>query len=165
MPVANWPYTASSRAARGGTLGLLREHFLIAQLHSRRPALHLEVFDSQDAVLGALGDGRVDAAIGNGVVVNQLIDQRYAGRLHVTGVLRDGASELYFGVPRAQPSPRGAGRVRHPGAARALSARLTAASSTPCRCVARAAGPAAASAWAARAGRPRRRPPAAWRSR
>ena len=88
---------------RGGTLGLLREHFLIAQLHSRRPALHLVVFDSQDAVLGALDDGRVDAAIGNGVVVNQLIDQRYAGRLRVTGVLRDGASELYFGVPRAQP--------------------------------------------------------------
>ena len=88
---------------RGGTLGLLREHFLIAQLHSRRPALHLAVFGSQDEVLQALDDGRVDAAVGNGVVVNQLIDQRYAGRLHVTGVLRDGDSELYFGVPRAQP--------------------------------------------------------------
>jgi signal transduction histidine kinase len=88
---------------RGGTLGLLREHFLIAQLHSRRPALHLVVFSSQDEVMDALVDGRVDAAIGNGVVVNQLIDQRYAGRLHVTGVLRDGDSELYFGVPRAQP--------------------------------------------------------------
>ncbi len=87
----------------GGTLGLLREHFLIAQLHSRRPALHLVVFDSQAAVMQALDDGRVDAAIGNGVVVNQLIDQRYAGRLHVTGVLRDGDSELYFGVPRTQP--------------------------------------------------------------
>ena len=88
---------------RGGTLGLLREHFLIAQLHSRRPALHLVVFSSQDEVMEALDAGRVDAAIGNGVVVNQLIDQRYAGRLRVTGVLRDGDSELYFGVPRAQP--------------------------------------------------------------
>ena len=39
---------------RGGTLGLLREHFLIAQLHSRRPALHLVVFGSQDEVLQAL---------------------------------------------------------------------------------------------------------------
>jgi signal transduction histidine kinase len=88
---------------RGGTLGLLREHFLIAQLHSRRPALHLVVFSSQDEVLHALDDGRIDAAIGNGVVVNQLIDERYAGRLNVTGVLRDGDSELYFGVPRSQP--------------------------------------------------------------
>ena len=88
---------------RGGTLGLLREHFLIAQLHSRRPALHLVVFASQEEVLRALDDGRVDAAIGNGVVVNRLIDQRYAGRLNVTGVLRDGDSELYFGVPRSQP--------------------------------------------------------------
>jgi two-component system sensor histidine kinase EvgS len=88
---------------RGGTLGLLREHFLIAQLHSRRPALHLAVFDSQEEVLHALDDGRVDAAIGNGVVVNQLIDQRYAGRLRVAGVMRNGDSELYFGVPRAQP--------------------------------------------------------------
>jgi len=88
---------------RAGTLGLLREHFLIAQLHSRRPGLPLAVFASQDEVLQALDDGRVDAAIGNGVVVNQLIDQRYAGRLNVTGVLRDGDSELYFGVPRAQP--------------------------------------------------------------
>ncbi len=88
---------------RGGTLGLLREHFLIAQLHSRRPALHLVVFGSQDEVLQALDDGRVDAGIGNGVVVNRLIDQRYAGRLHVTGVLRDGDSELFFGVPRTQP--------------------------------------------------------------
>ena len=88
---------------RGGTLGLLREHFLIAQLHSRRPALRMVVFASQDDVLRALDDGRVDAAIGNGVVVNQLIDERYAGRLHVTGVLHDGDSELYFGVPHAQP--------------------------------------------------------------
>ena len=88
---------------RGGTLGLLREHFLIAQLHSRRPGLHLVVFGSQDEVMQALDDGRVDAAIGNGVVVNQLIDQRYAGRLRVAGVMRDGDSELYFGVPRAQP--------------------------------------------------------------
>ena len=88
---------------RGGTLGLLREHFLIAQLHSRRPALKLAVFASQADVLKALDDGQVDAAIGNGVVVNQLIDGRYAGRLHVTGVLRDGDSELYFGVPHAQP--------------------------------------------------------------
>ena len=88
---------------RGGTLGLLREHFLIAQLHSRRPALPLAVFASQDEVMSALDAGHIDAAVGNGVVVNQLIDQRYAGRLHVTGVLRDGDSELYFGVPRAQP--------------------------------------------------------------
>ena len=88
---------------RGGTLGLLREHFLIPQLRSRRPALHLAAFASQEDVLQALDDGRVDAAIGNGVVVDQLIDQRYAGRLHVTGVLRDGDSELYFGVPRRQP--------------------------------------------------------------
>ncbi len=89
--------------ATGATLGLLREHFLIPQLRSRRPGLPLVVFESQDEVLRALVDGRVDAAIGNGAVVNRLIDERYAGRLRVTGVVPDSASELYFAVPRAQP--------------------------------------------------------------
>jgi signal transduction histidine kinase len=89
--------------AKGSTLGLLREHFLIPQLRSRRPGLPLVVFESQDDVLQALDKGRVDAAIGNGAVINRLINERYAGRLRVTGVLADSTSELYFAVPRAQP--------------------------------------------------------------
>lgn len=83
-----------------GRVGLLREHFLLPRLRLRNPGLQLVEMDSQAEVLRALADGQVDAAIGNSTVVGRLIEERFAGRLQVTGVVRDGNSELFFGVPR-----------------------------------------------------------------
>lgn len=86
-----------------GRLGLLKSHFLKARLHSRRPGLPLVEFDSNASVLQALAQGEVDAVIGNGVVLGRLIEQRHPGLLRVTGVVPDGDSELFFGVPKGHP--------------------------------------------------------------
>jgi len=86
-----------------GRVGLLREHFLLPRLRLRNPRLTLLEFESQADVLQALAAGQVDAAIGNSAVVTRQVQERFAGRLHVTGVVRDGDSDLYFGVPRRHP--------------------------------------------------------------
>lgn len=86
-----------------GAVGLLREHFLLPRLRLRKPGLKMVEFNSQSEVLEALADGRVDAAIGNSAVVGRLMEDKFAGRLHITGVVRDGDSELYFGVPHRHP--------------------------------------------------------------
>jgi signal transduction histidine kinase len=86
-----------------GRVGLLREHFLLPRLRLRKPGLQLVELESQGDVLQALADGRVDVAIGNSAVVSRLVEERFAGRLQITGVVRDGDSELYFGVPRRHP--------------------------------------------------------------
>ncbi len=87
----------------GGSVGLLREHFLLPRLRLRKPALKFVEFDSQLEVLRALAEGRIDAAVGNSAVVGRLLEDRFAGRLQVTGAVRDGDSELYFGVPLRFP--------------------------------------------------------------
>lgn len=86
-----------------GTVGLLREHFLLPRLRLRNPGLKLVELDTQAGVLQALAAGEVDAAIGNSAVVSRHLQERYAGRLHITGVVRNGDSDLYFGVPRRHP--------------------------------------------------------------
>lgn len=86
-----------------GRLGLLREHFLLPRLRLRNPGVQLVELDTQAEVLRALAEGEVDAAIGNSTVVGHLIGERFTGRLQITGVVRDGSSELFFGVPRSQP--------------------------------------------------------------
>lgn len=86
-----------------GRLGLLRSHFLMRRLQLRKPGLPLVEFDTSEAVLEALVQGEVDAVIGNGVVYGRLIEQRYPGRLQITGVVPDGDSELFFAVPRRYP--------------------------------------------------------------
>lgn len=96
-------WTEPDEMGRGTSVGLLREHFLLPRLRLRNPALKLVEFDSQSDVLEALADGRVDAAIGNSAVVGRLLEDRFAGRIHITGVVRDGDSELYFGVPHRHP--------------------------------------------------------------
>ena len=87
----------------GGRLGLLKSHFLLPQIRSRLPALRVSEFDTQQAVLQALADGKIDAAIGNGVVMQRLVEERFSGRLRLTGVVNDADSELYFGVTADQP--------------------------------------------------------------
>ncbi|MET0350281.1 MAG: transporter substrate-binding domain-containing protein [Rhizobacter sp.] len=84
-------------------LALLDAHFLIPQLRTRYPSLQLVTFPTQEAVLEAVADGRADAAIGNLKVVNQLINDRYTGRVKVTGTVPDADSELYFAVRRDRP--------------------------------------------------------------
>lgn len=84
-------------------LALLRSHFLIPELRARHPGITLVELERQDQVLSAVAEGAADVAIGNVQVVNELIQGRFAGRLRVTGTVRDGDSELYFGVPRRSP--------------------------------------------------------------
>ncbi len=86
-----------------GRVGLLRDHFLLPSLRLRKPGLQLLELESQTEVLQALAEGRVDLAIGNSAVVSRLVEERFAGRLQITGVVRNGDSELYFGVPRRNP--------------------------------------------------------------
>jgi|GEM_PF-1539562 len=84
-------------------LALLQEHFLLPQIGSRYPAIQLLAFPTQEEVLQAVSDGRADVAIGNLKVINQLIDDRYTGRVRVTGTVGDADSELYFAVRRDLP--------------------------------------------------------------
>jgi len=84
-------------------LALLDAHFLIPQLRTRYPSLQLLTFPTQEAVLEAVADGSADAAIGNLKVVNQLINDRFTGRVKVTGTVPDADSELYFAVRRDRP--------------------------------------------------------------
>ncbi len=84
-------------------LALLEEHFLIPQLRIRYPMLQLLTFPTQNAVLDAVADGRADLGIGNLKVVNQLINDRYTGRVRVTGTVPEADSELYFAVRRDLP--------------------------------------------------------------
>jgi two-component system, NarL family, sensor histidine kinase EvgS len=86
-----------------GSVGLLRQHFLLPRLRLRKPGLKLVEFDSQAEVLEALAARRVEAAIGNSAVIGRLMEDKFAGRLQITGVVRDGDSELYFGVPHRYP--------------------------------------------------------------
>lgn len=84
-------------------LALLDEHFLIPQLRNRYPGVQLLTFPTQEAVLDAVASGRAEAAIGNLKVINQLINDRYTGRVRVTGTVADADSELYFAVRRELP--------------------------------------------------------------
>lgn len=87
----------------GGRLGLLKAHFLLPQIRLRRPGLAIDEFDSNDDVLTALAQGRIDVALGNGAVMGRLLQDRYLGRLRVTGVEPEGDSELFFGIPKGHP--------------------------------------------------------------
>lgn len=84
-------------------LALLRGHFLIPELRARHPGITLVELDRQDQVLTALVEGAADVGLGNLSVVNELIERRFAGRVLVTGIVKDGDSELYLGVPRQFP--------------------------------------------------------------
>jgi two-component system, NarL family, sensor histidine kinase EvgS len=84
-------------------VGLLAQHFLIAELRSRLPALQLVEFPSQEASLNALVDGQLEAVVANAHVVSRLLQSSFAGQLRVAGVVRDADSDLYLGVPKTQP--------------------------------------------------------------
>ncbi|WP_028310305.1 transporter substrate-binding domain-containing protein [Derxia gummosa] len=90
-------------AASRMRVGVMRDHFLIPELRARYPGLQLVEVDRQDQVLSALAEGAVEVAIGNIKVVSDLIERRWAGRLIISGTVRDGDSELYFAVPRDKP--------------------------------------------------------------
>jgi signal transduction histidine kinase len=103
------------------SLALLRDHFLIPQLKSRHPGIRLIEFDRQDQVLSAVAEGAADVGLGNIQVVTGLIERRYASQVRLTGVVRDGDSELYFAVPRQRPELT---RVLHSGLAAVSDAEL-----------------------------------------
>jgi signal transduction histidine kinase len=84
-------------------LALLDEHFLIPQLRVRYPMLELRTYPTQSAVLDAVARGEAEIGIGNLKVVNQLINDRYTGRVRVTGTVPDADSELYFAVRKDLP--------------------------------------------------------------
>lgn len=93
----------STAEIAGGRLGLLKSHFLLPQIRLRRPALPIVEFDSNEEVLSALSQRRIDVALGNGAVMGRLLQDRYLGRLRITGVEPEGDSELYFGIPKGHP--------------------------------------------------------------
>ncbi len=84
-------------------LVLLRNHFLIPELKARHPGIALIEVERQDQVLSAVAEGAAEVGLGNLSVVNELIERRYAGKVSVSGIVRNGDSELYFGVPRSRP--------------------------------------------------------------
>ncbi|MEY4564399.1 MAG: hypothetical protein RLZZ618_3676 [Pseudomonadota bacterium] len=84
-------------------VGLLKQHFLIPELQARHPGIHLVEFDRQEQVLEALTRSKVDVALGNVKVVNELIERRFAGSIRITGTVSGGDSELYFGVRKGLP--------------------------------------------------------------
>ena len=86
-----------------GVLAVMRSEPLLDELRSRHPAQTLLQFDHLAQALDAVARGQAAAAVGNAFTVNHLIQQRYAGRLQVTGAVREGEIDYYFGVPRAKP--------------------------------------------------------------
>lgn len=84
-------------------LALLRSHFLIPELRARHPGITLVEVERQDQVLSAVAEGAADVGLGNLSVVHELIEQRFVGRVSITGIVKDGDSELYFAVPRQFP--------------------------------------------------------------
>lgn len=84
-------------------LALLRDHFLIPQLRSRHPGITLVELDSQAQVLSAVAEGAADVGLGNIQVIHELMQSAFAGRVRITGTVRDGDSELYLAVPRRLP--------------------------------------------------------------
>jgi len=86
-----------------GAVAVVRSEPLLPELQSRLPALRVLGFDHLEEALEATARGQAQAAVGNAFAVNHLIQHRHAGRLHVTGVVRDGEVDLYFGVPRSKP--------------------------------------------------------------
>ena len=84
-------------------LALLRQHFLLPELRVRHPGLQVLELDRQDQVLAAVAEGSADVGLGNLYVVNGLIEHRFAGKVALSGVVSNGDSELYLGVPRQLP--------------------------------------------------------------
>ncbi len=103
MPVSAPQRVTELRDLGAGEVAVLRGDPLLPELASRMPALRTLAFDTQDEALQAVAGGRAAAAIGNAFTVNHLIQQRYTGRLQVSGVVRDGDVDLHFGVPRSNP--------------------------------------------------------------
>lgn len=84
-------------------LALLRAHFLIPELRARHPGIRLVELDRQDQVLSAVAEGAADVGLGNIQVISSLIERRFASEVRISGIVKDGDSELYFAVPRRLP--------------------------------------------------------------
>lgn len=85
-------------------LALLKGHFLIPELRTRHPEIQILELDRQDQVLAAVAEGAAEVGLGNLSVVADLMERRFAGKLLLSGVVRDGDSELYLAVPRSAPA-------------------------------------------------------------
>ena len=86
----------------GARLGLVKGHFLAAQIQLRRPGVQIVEFPSQAEVLTSLAAGNVDAIVGNGAVIARIIEEQYIGRLRVMGVVLNAESPLYFAIPKGR---------------------------------------------------------------
>jgi two-component system, NarL family, sensor histidine kinase EvgS len=94
---------AETRDIGNRKLALLKGHFLIPELRARHPGIVLVELERQDQVMAAVAEGAADVGLGNLSVVNELIEQRFTGRIMVSGIVKDGDSELYFAVSRRLP--------------------------------------------------------------
>jgi signal transduction histidine kinase len=102
-PVSSPQTVTELRDLAPGVLAVMRSEPLLDELVSRHPAQSLLHFDHLSEALEAVARGQATAAVGNAFTVNHLIQQRYAGRLQVTGAVREGEIAYYFGVPRSKP--------------------------------------------------------------
>ena len=94
---------AETRDIGARKLALLRGHFLLPELRARHPGMAVVEVERQDQVLAAVAEGAADVGLGNLSVVSELIERRFAGKVIISGMVRDGDSELYFAVPRRLP--------------------------------------------------------------
>lgn len=94
---------AETRDIGARRLALLRNHFLLPELRARHPGIALLELDRQDQVVAAVAEGAAEVGLGNLSVVTELVERRFAGKVSLTGMVRDGDSELYLAVPRRLP--------------------------------------------------------------
>ena len=95
-----WP---SLSALSGKQLAIDQGHYLIPVLRTDAPDVTLVEYASVSAVMDAVAKGTVEAGVTNLEVAAHYINDRYLGKLQVSGTLPERASELSFMVRKDSP--------------------------------------------------------------
>ena len=93
----------SLAALSGRRLAIDRSHYLIPAIRRETPAVQLVEVDSVPGAFDAVLNDEADALVTHLEVATRLINQRYLGRLQISGVVEGRPSELYFAVRNDQP--------------------------------------------------------------
>lgn len=95
-----WPSLSSLAGKR---LAIDQEHYLIPVLKKDAPEVIVVEFASVEAVMDAVSKGVVEAGVTNLEVAANYINDRYLGRLQISGTLAQRPSELSFMVRKDEP--------------------------------------------------------------
>ena len=95
-----WPSLSS---LSGKQLAIDQGHYLIPALRSDAPDVVLVEYESVSAVMEAVSKGTADAGVTNLEVAANYINDRYLGKLQISGTLPERASELSFMVRKDMP--------------------------------------------------------------